>query len=309
MLHGDLNAAARELGIGITRLQPRIGAEIRGVDLRQPLAEPLRDLIYALLVRYRVIFFRNQDITQEQHLALGRAFGELEVHPLQVGDAVLKSRYAEIIPVRQEASKLGGPEDLTANRWHTDMTQRPEPPLAAILRGVKVPTLGGDTLWACAVAAYEGLNAKIKERIENLVAEHDLMPNLNAFFKGDEEKRAKIASASPPQLHPVVRIHPDTAERILFVNSAITTRIVGLEPTESAELLQQLFAQFTRPEYQVRFKWEPNSIAFWDERSTQHYAAQGFEGVDERHMERVTIIGQRPIGASELAPQLSRASP
>jgi taurine dioxygenase len=175
------------------------------------------------------------------------------------------------------------------------MTGRRTPPKAAILRGIKIPPLGGDTMWACARSAYQGLDQKTREQIEHLEAEHDMMYALGRYLKSDEE-RAKITELYPRTRHPIVRVHPDTGERMLFVNASFTTGIPDLPAEEGRALLQRLFAQFRRPEYQVRFSWTPDALAFWDERATQHYAVQGFEGAEERYLERVTIVGDAPFG-------------
>lgn len=292
----DLAAQAKALGVTIERLQIRIGAEIGGVDLTRPLNEPLQALIRAALFKHRVIFFRDQDISKEQHIALGRVFGEPEVHPFYRGD------YPEITPVRATQATLRehyGGEDPGVNTWHTDMTGRQRPPMAAILRAITVPPLGGDTLWACAVSAYAGLDAETKARIEHLKAEHNALLAFRRYMKTPEDV-ARITRDYPPQQHPIVRIHPETGERILFVNGSFTTRVIGLEPAESDALLARLFAQFKRPEYQVRFKWRDNSIAIWDERATQHYAVEGFEGADERHLERIAITGEQPFGPDDV---------
>ena len=293
----QLNDQAKGLGVTITPVQLRIGAEIEGVDFRTAITPELRDLLYAALVRHGVIFFRDQPITREQHVALARAFGELEVHPLFEGE------YREVLPVRAspaENQEHFGGKELGANTWHTDMSGRRTPPKAALLRGIKIPPLGGDTMWACARSAYRGLDQATREQIETLEAEHDMLHALGRYLKSDED-RAKIAKLHPPTRHPIVRVHPDTGERMLYVNGSFTTRIPDLPPEESRALLQKLFRQFRRPEYQVRFAWTPDAVAFWDERSTQHYAVQGFEGAEERYLERVTIAGDVPFGVAAQA--------
>lgn len=178
------------------------------------------------------------------------------------------------------------------NIWHTDVTFRTRPAKACILKMITVPPVGGDTLWADMGAAYDNLPAKIKERIDGLTAIHDFTPAFSDFMtKGElEEKQAEF----PAVEHPVVRTHPETGRKTLFVNPSFTTRIVGMEPEESEKLLQYLFRQAQIPEYQVRFRWEAGSIAFWDNRATQHYAVSDYYP-SPRQAERVAIVGDRPF--------------
>lgn len=280
-------------GLSIVPLQPSLGAEVEGVDLRQPLTKELRDALYAALLRYRVIFFRDQDITREQQIALGRQFGELEVHPVfSLPD------YPEILPLISENFRGRYAVSPDAN-WHADTTFRSEPSAASVLRQVVSPSIGGDTVWANVVDAYETLDDDIKARIDGLTAIHDASHFAQYFDSA--EKREALAKQYPPVEHPVVRVHPETGEKVLYVNSVFTRRIVGLPEDESAALLRKLFDQLKRPEFQVRFRWRVNSIAFWDNRSTQHYAVPDY--AEPRHMERVTIIGDAPRGPSARAAQ------
>lgn len=270
-------------GLTVIPQQPRIGAEIYGIDLRVPLTSELRDELQQLLLQYKVFFFRDQDLTREQHIALGRQFGDLDVHPIvQADEPLIQAISAE--RVKKNAARVKG----YTNRWHSDETFRPVPPLTSILRAIEVPQIGGDTVFADATAAYEELSGEVKKRIEGLEAVHSLA---YGFAWGDTEKWAQLDSQYPPVTHPVVRIHPDTGAKVLFVNSVFTSHIVGLEKEDSDPLLAQLNSQFTRPEYQVRFRWRKGSLAFWDNRSTQHYGVWDF-GEATRELERVTIKGQ-----------------
>ena len=293
----EIADAATGHRLTITKLQPRIGAEIAGADLIN-LTDDARDLIYAALCRHRVLFFRDQKLSRAQHVELGRRFGELEPHPLHRHHI-----HPEVLPVKSKLGPLeehGGSsgekdDDQTANRWHTDLTCREAPPAVGILRGVQIPPLGGDTVWASAISAYEGLDDETKARIETLTATHDALVPFRRFVH-DEAELANIRAIFPIQHHPIVRIHPDTGERMLFVSGAFVESIDGMDRAESRPLLLRLFAQFQRPEYQVRFSWTPDAIVFWDERATQHYAVQGFEGIDERLVERITTKGDVPFG-------------
>ncbi len=269
----------------LTPLQPSLGARISGIDLGNLAAGQVEELRAALL-KYRVLFFRDQDLTREQHIALGAAFGELEVHPVfSLPD------YPQILPLISEELK-GKYRQSTDSNWHADTTFRPEPSAASILIQRVSPSLGGDTVFANAVAAYDTLDEETKDRIDGLTAIHDGQVFLQ--FLDNEEKREALKAKFPPVEHPVVRIHPETGEKVLYVNSVFTRRIVGLEEAESKALLARLFDQVKRPEFQVRWSWRPGSIAFWDNRATQHYAVPDY--AEARRMERVTIVGDRPYG-------------
>jgi len=272
-------------GFSVEPLTPRIGAELHGIDLSRPLPDEVIQEIRQALLTYKVIFFRDQDITQEQHIAFARRFGDLEVHPITPAD----QPNPEIFHLKAGAQRPRG-----ADLWHSDVTWREKPSLGSVLRGRVIPEVGGDTLFSDMVAAYEGLSPAMKEWVCTLTAVHD--GGLFATLQGRpvEEFHAKY----PPQEHPVVRTHPETGERALYVNVAFTTRINGLSKKESDWLLDHLFAQAAIPEYQCRFRWRKNSIAFWDNRACQHYAAADyFPAV--REMERVTIIGDRPFFRAE----------
>jgi taurine dioxygenase len=246
----------------------------------------------ALLNAHKVLFLRALDLTRAQHLALGRVFGPLEGHPV----IAHVPGYPEILDIRGAEGRVADADQdrrfRTLDKWHTDVTFRARPSLGAVLRAVELPPLGGDTLWCDAAAAYEGLSDEVKARIEGRTATHDLL-----FDFGDRiepERRAALAAEYPPQHHPIVRTHPETGARVLFVNASFTSRIDGLDHNESAELLRHLLDQFRTPEYQVRFRWTPNAVAIWDNRSTQHYPVADYWPA-RRRMERVTIAGDAPF--------------
>lgn len=274
----------------ITPLQPSLGALITGIDLAEPLDRNRHAGLLAALLRYKVLFFRGQHLTREQHIAFGAAFGDLEVHPV-----FAHPDHPQILPLISQ-DFVGRYRATTDSNWHADTTFRPEPSAASILRAHVSPSLGGDTVFANAAAAYDSLDEATKARIDGLTAIHD--PSVFLQFLDTQEKRDAILSRYPPVEHPVVRIHPETGERILYVNSVFTRRIVGLEASESEALLARLFDQVKRPEFQVRWNWRPGSIAFWDNRATQHYAVPDYR--EPRHMERVTIVGDRPVGPQSL---------
>lgn len=284
----DLFEAARSLGVSISPATPTIGAEISGLDLDRPLTSAEGELLRAAWLRFKVVFFRDQDISHESHVRLGRFFGELEGHP------VIPSveGYPEILKIEGVEGVQLTAETLGAfqayNKWHTDVTFREKPSITSILRARHLPPLGGDTMWADTVAAYAGLPQPVKDRIEGLEAEHDIVRSFGG--RVTEEKRAQLARDFPPVRHPVVRSHPETGEKILYVNYTFTSRIVGLPEEESDSLLRLLFDRIKVPEYQVRFRWTPNAIGIWDNRSTQHYAV-GDYWPEYRLLERVTVSG------------------
>ena len=270
----------------ILPLTPTIGAEIEGVDLTRPLSEATVSALRRALLDWKVLFFRDQEIDTGQHLAFARRFGELEVHPF----APQKPGYPEVLAITHDEKSRG-----RENTWHSDVTWRLEPSLGSILRALEVPPVGGDTLFADMYAAYEGLTDEVKARIEGALAVHDF-ENFRRGMRKRGVSEAEIEAFDklyPTVEHPVVRTHPETGRKALYVNAAFTRYIVGIEKAESDALLAHLYAQAAIPEYQCRFRWEKNSIAFWDNRASQHYAASDyFPAV--RRMERVTVIGDRP---------------
>ena len=274
-------------GFRVAPLNPRIGAEIDGVDLRETLPDETIAEIRRALLTYKVIFFRDQDITQEQHIAFARRFGDLEVHPTTPEDQPHREIFH--LRARPDLPMIDG-RKAGADVWHSDVSWRETPSFGSILRGRTIPECGGDTMWADMVAAYEGLSPAMKEWICTLTAVHDG----GIFAKIGGRPVEEFHALYPPQEHPVVRTHPETGERALYVSGPFTTHILGLSKKESDWLLDHLYAQASRPEYQCRFRWRKNSIAFWDNRSTQHYAVSDYYPA-VREMERVTIIGDKPF--------------
>ncbi len=267
--------------IGVTPQAATIGAEISGVDLGH-----LDDATFAEIERafaeYKVIFFRDQDITTEQHLDFARRFGELEEHPFLPS----KDGYENIVQFAKDEQVIG-----VENVWHHDVTWRLQPSLGSVLRALDVPSVGGDTLFSDMVAAYECLAPEMKERIDDLVAVHDFTYSFGHALSPEE--LAKKQQEFPPARHPVVRTHPTTGRRCLYVNAIFTSHIEGMPRDESDELLELLYRQADVPEFQCRFHWQKNSLAFWDNRAVQHYAASDYDP-QVRVMERVTIIGDEP---------------
>lgn len=262
------------------KLSPAIGAELIGADLSNPTDTLINEVRRALL-EFKVVFFRDQTLTREQHIAFARAFGELEIHPATPKD----QPDPEVLRIAHGPNSKG-----QENNWHSDVTWRAEPSLGSILRAIELPDVGGDTLFANMVMAYDNLSDEIKEKITGAVAVHDIA---RVFARRLKKDASKLHEQFPPQEHPVVRTHPETGERVLYVNIAFTDYIKGMDRAESDALLAQLYRTAWLPEYQCRFRWAPGSIAFWDNRACQHYAASDYFP-HIRIMERVTIAGDRP---------------
>ena len=284
-----MNQLVRSLEIEdltILPMTPTIGAEVEGIDLSRPLDASTVSALRRALLDWKVLFFRDQDITTEQHLAFARNFGDLEVHPF----APQKPGYPEVLAITHDANSRG-----KENTWHSDVTWRLEPSLGSILRALEIPPVGGDTLFADMYAAYDGLKDEVKASLEGRVAVHDFVNFRKGMRKRgvSEEEIAAFDRQYPKVEHPVIRTHPETGRKAIYVNAGFTQAIVGMEKAESDALLAHLYAQAAIPEYQCRFRWTPNAIAFWDNRASQHYAASDyFPAV--RRMERVTVVGDRP---------------
>jgi taurine dioxygenase len=269
----------------------RLGAIVEGIDLGEPLNDCGKADIMHLLVEHKVLFFRDQSLDRAQHLALGRSLGELEINPISAKSGAFASdeNDPEVVLVKSDEKN-----QAATDQWHSDVTWREKPSLGSILRCVITPPAGGDTLWADMEAIYDDLDDETKERLSGLTATNDWWGNSPSMKALGEERLAELRKEHPPMAHPVVRIHPVSGRKCIYVNPAYTRHIDGLDKDESAALLNRLYALTWRPEYNVRFRWEPGSVAFWDNRSTQHYVAADFFP-QRRLMERVTLAGtERP---------------
>jgi taurine dioxygenase len=270
--------------ITISPLTPAIGAEIGNVDLGQVTDQEIID-IRAALLKHKVVFFREQTLSQAQHIGLARGFGELEIHPATPSS----QSNPEVLHIAH------GPESKgQENFWHSDVTWREKPSLGSILKAVKVPAVGGDTLFANMVLAYELLPENMKEAITGRVAIHDIA---RVFAKRLNKSAEELRERYPPVEHPIVRTHPETGESVLYVNTAFTSHIKDMDRDESAQLLRTLYLTAANPEIQCRFRWEKGSLAFWDNRASQHFASSDYFP-QVRKMERVTIAGDRPFWRS-----------
>lgn len=291
-----VRATSLSSSIRVEPLTCTIGAELSNVNLGaaaeddQQMAE-----IRSLLLKHRVLFFRDQDITRAQHVAFASHFGQLEDHPV-VGS---HPDYPGLVQIYKTPDS---PPERNENSWHTDATWREKPPLGCVLRCIECPPVGGDTMWVNMVEAYNQLPEEIKTKIASLRARHSIEASFGAAMP--IEKRLALKAQYPDAEHPVVRTHPETGEKMLFVNGSFTTHFTnynvpanvrfGLDKAPGASnLLNYLVSQANIPEYQVRFRWKKNSVAFWDNRSTQHYAVMDYPPC-HRKMERTAIIGDAP---------------
>ncbi len=280
--------------IGYERFEVRpctdaLGAEISGVDLAT--ASDNENLIVELriaLLNHLVIFFRDQSLSPEQQIALGRSFGDLHLNQTVKQD----SEHPEILAVKQQADEAYN----SAGNWHSDVSYEELPPMGTVLYALQIPECGGDTLFANMYLAYETLSDDVKAKIDGMQAVHSIEDSFTEFAikhpdLADTESDGKAPSTST---HPVVRVHPETGRKSLFINEQSTNLIVGLPENESRHLIDDLTRHATKPDFTCRFRWTPGAVAFWDNRCTQHYASNDYPG-RARTMHRVTILGDRPV--------------
>ncbi|MBS7691603.1 TauD/TfdA family dioxygenase [Pseudomonas lalucatii] len=278
----------------VEQLTYNIGAELIGVSLADAIHDDgLFAAIRAQLLTHRVLFLREQNISRAEHVAFARRFGELEDHPVAGSDP----EHPGLVQIYKRPDQ---PLDRYENAWHTDATWREAPPMGCVLRCIECPPVGGDTMWANMVVAYENLPDEVKAKIAELRARHSIEASFGAAMPID--KRLALKAQFPDAEHPVVRTHPETGEKVLFVN-AFTTHFSNYHTPEhvrfgqdfsmgGSDLLRYLVSQAYIPEYQVRWRWKPNSVAIWDNRSTQHYAVMDYPTC-HRKMERAGIIGDK----------------
>lgn len=273
----------------ITPLTPAIGAVVQGIDLTRDITEPQRRAIEQALLDHQVIFWRDQPITPVQQARFAQQFGELHIHPIYPS-----------VPEQREVLVLDtAVTDVRDNAiWHTDVTFLPNPAMGAVLTAKQVPAYGGDTSWASGTAAFEALSPALQRLFDGLTATHDFAKSFPLErFGSDAQALARweqTRSQHVPLSHPVVRTHPVTGRKALFVSEGFTTRINEVSAAESEALLKLLFAHAIRPEFTVRWQWRADDVAFWDNRVTQHYAADDYRP-QRRVMHRATILGDRPV--------------
>ena len=289
-----VRAASLDRAIAVDPLTCTIGAELGNVSLAAAAQDDgLIAEIRALLLKHRVLFFRDQDISRAAHVAFARHFGELKSHPVVGSDP----EHPGLVRIYKSPDV---PVDRYENAWHTDATWREAPPFGCVLRCVECPPVGGDTTWANMVEAYSRLPEDVKAKIAPLRARHSIEASFGAAMP--IEKRLALKAQFPDAEHPVVRTHPETGEKVLFVNAFATHFTNFHTPANvrfgqdavpgASHLLNYLISQANIPEYQVRFRWKKNSVAFWDNRSTQHYAVMDYPPC-HRKMERAGIVGER----------------
>jgi taurine dioxygenase len=270
--------------IQVNPVTPRLGAEISNINLAAPLSNRQVEDLHTALAKHQVLFFRNQKITLDQQKTLGRHFGELAIHPNTLGP----EGHPEILPIHGD----GNSKRVAGERWHSDVSCDQEPPLGSILYLHTVPPVGGDTIFASQTAAYEALSPAYKRFLEGLTATHTgdrAYRRTNKLLGIDDRDRV-----FPHAVHPVVRTHPVTGQKALFVNETFTSHINELSEQESRSVLEFLYAHATQAAFQVRFRWQPHSIAFWDNRAVQHLAIWDYFP-QVRSGSRVTIKGDRPV--------------
>jgi taurine dioxygenase len=268
--------------IQVEKLTPHAGAEIRGADLSQPLDERTFKEIHAALIDNGVIFFRDQHLTPEQQKAFGRLFGELHIHPAAPKEV---PEHPEILVIHADENS----KHVAGENWHSDVSCDLEPPMGSILYMHELPPVGGDTLFASMYAAYDALSEPMKRMLEPLTAMHE----------GEHVYRGRYGvndtgKVFPKAEHPIVRTHPVSGRKALYVNGGFTTRIVQLKRAESDALLHFLYRHVETPEFHCRFRWQVNSVAFWDNRCVQHHAMWDYYP-QRRHGHRVTIKGDKPF--------------
>lgn len=316
-----LDTAVEPDRITVRPVGGHIGADVTGVDLNDDLDDRTIAALWAAVLEHKVVFLRGQDIDHARHVAFARRFGDLtRRRPPHQG--IAPDGFPEILTVdpKVEDERYGTDFEERYRRrwtnyhagWHTDLTPAVNPPKAGILRATAATSHGGDTQWTNLAAAYAGLSPALRALADRLRTEH-------AFFAGclmlqhDELDRQVLAKNNDHPLvavHPMVRVHPETGERILFVNPASTMRIVGLTPSESDHLLALFFEEMTRCEYTVRLRWEPGTVAYWDNRSTAHLSGGDFAITGERRtLHRVTLLGDRPVGPDGYESELVAGEP
>ena len=275
--------------IQVERRSPHLGAFVEGVDLTSPLDDATASEIYASLLEFGVIFFRDQPISGERHLQLAARFGEIEApHPVFDND----ERDARLTIIESK-----GREQDTEHYWHTDVTYQQAPSKGSILAAKKIPDSGGDTLFASMYAAYDTLSPPLQKMLEELTAQHSFERGWATTYRmleGGEDKLHALKKIFPLMTHPVLRTHPETGKTSLYVNEYYTSRINELSEAESERLLQLLHHHAQLPDFQIRHTWKTNDVAFWDNRCTQHYASHDY-GSAHRVMNRVTLVGDRPF--------------
>lgn len=275
------------------QLSPRtcaIGADVHGLDLATRLDDATFAALKAALHEHLVLFFHDQALTPEAHIAFASRFGEMEIHEVFTP----LDGHPEISVLEHDRER-----PPISDSWHSDVTYRPEPSMASVLYARVIPPSGGDTLWLSAYAAYDALSEPVRTFLDGLHAEHDFLQAYGPYFRTQPdglERTRRAQNETPPVVHPLVVTHPVTGRKLLYVNPTFTSRIVELSAAESEAVLGMLFKHLLSPDFQVRFKWRENDVAVWDNRATQHYATGDYYP-EFRRMHRITVGGDRPAGS------------
>jgi taurine dioxygenase len=277
------------MNIQIHPLGPAIGALVTGVQLSEPLSDSNHEAVLKALLQHHVLFFENQPITPQQQRDLASRFGQLHIHPI----------YPSVLDVPEIIvldTSTGNPPDN--DNWHTDVTFIETPPMGALLSAKLLPPSGGDTLWSSGIAAFDALSPPLQRMLDGLTAEHDILKSFSAArFARTPSEQARFNAArdnNPVVVHPVIRTHPVTGKKGIFVNEGFTTRIRELSLPESDAVLALLVKHIAKPEFTVRWRWKANDLAFWDNRLTQHYATNDYLP-HRRIMNRATVLGDKPF--------------
>ncbi|MFF5232485.1 TauD/TfdA dioxygenase family protein [Dactylosporangium sp. NPDC000521] len=274
----------------LDHLGPHFGANVHDIDLDRATDDELAE-VRAALVEHKVLFFEGQQLDDDGQVRLGRRLGELTAsHPVVGG----------VDEAHPEVYALDSADNGFADVWHTDVTFMPRPPLGSILRAVVLPPSGGDTNWADSQLAYESLSAPVRALADQLTAVHDGNREFGYYLAQRRGGKGsvwdgEVVTRLDPVEHPVVRVHPETGRKGLFVNPGFTSHIAGVSEAESRGILDLLYAHLTKPEHIVRHRWRPGDVAMWDNRSTAHYANRDY-GTAHRVMHRITLRGDVPVG-------------
>jgi alpha-ketoglutarate-dependent taurine dioxygenase len=295
--------------IEIKPLTIHTGAEISGIDLNQPISDSDAKDIWDTFLKWKVVFFRNQPMSHADQVAFGRRFGELTIGHAVFGHV---DGYPEIYSVAKDRwDNRYKPAPKNIRPWtgfHADITAAINPPAVSILRGVTIPPYGGDTLWANLVVAYDSLSEPIRNFVDGLRALHKFQPPTEVDIT--EEYRAMQERRQLTTEHPMVRVHPETGERVLYISPSFLKSIVGLEPRESELILEMLWEHSVRPEFSLRYKWEPNDLAMWDNRAVVHCAPRDIYETDfDRQLYRITMLGDIPVGVDGRQSELISGEP
>lgn len=272
-------------------LGPSFGAEVIGLDIRTATDDQVAAISQAV-VHYKVVFFRGQDLTDDDQVEFGRRLGDLTAgHPVAPS---VDAEHPEVYSIDS-----ADPDFSFSDVWHTDVTFMERPPLGSILRAVELPPTGGDTSWVDSQLAYESLSAPVRRLVDELDAVHDGNREWGNYLKHGRGGRGNewdgtVVTELTPVTHPVVRVHPVSGRKGLFVNPGFTSHIVGVSDAESRGILDLLYAHLTKPEHTIRHRWQAGDLGIWDNRSTSHYANRDYTA--QRVMRRITLAGDRPVG-------------